>query len=240
MARREHPPVTSLGWQRLTVRGGLLLIAVVATVQAPVRAAMSLTAVAPLGASVGGTVQITGTGFAPVAANNKVTLTSASGVSRVAIAQSIVVVNASTGLRRLAITVPTGLPVGAASIQVENTATGEIAGGASLAIIELTVSPPVSAARGTTGIPVRIVGSANTLFVAGRTSMVIGSGVSVTATQVLSASEVIATVAVTATAALGPRTDHGRVEQPNRASAGGLRSDRGATAKSRTGCRGRT
>ena len=84
--------------------------------EAPIRAAVALSAVAPLGASAGINVQITGTGFDPVAANNTVTLTPQGGAAVNLVAESITVLDATKGLRRIGITVPAGLPVGNAAV----------------------------------------------------------------------------------------------------------------------------
>ena len=65
--------------QRIRLCVGLLLLGVLTVLHAPLRAAIALSAVTPLGASAGVTVQITGSGFAPVAANNQVVLTPSSG-----------------------------------------------------------------------------------------------------------------------------------------------------------------
>ncbi len=185
---------------------GLLLLGVLTVLHAPLRAAIALNAVAPLGASAGVTVQITGSGFAPVAASNQVVLTPASGPAVTVNGSSIVVLDAAKDLRRLSIALPPGLPTGIASVQVRNTVSGELAGGRSLQVIDVGVTPPVSALRGSTGVPVRLLGSPNTAFVAGRTTVIVGSGVTVTATQVVSPTELVATVSVSASAPIGPRT----------------------------------
>lgn len=191
---------------RISTCVGLALLGVLTTFHAPLRAAIALIAVAPLGASAGVTVQITGSGFAPVAANNQVVITPPTGSPITVAGSSIVVVDAAKDVRRLVIILPAGVPTGNAAVQVRNTSTGEVAGGRSLQVIDVTVPQPVSALRGTTGVAVRMVGSANTAFLAGRTTVIFGSGVTVTATQVVSPAEVIATVSVSATAPLGART----------------------------------
>jgi len=97
-----------------------LAVSLTSPFEAPIRAAVALSAVAPLGASAGVNVQITGTGFDPVAANNTVTLTPQNGVAVNLVAESITVLDAAKGLRRIGITVPAGLPVGNAAILVRN------------------------------------------------------------------------------------------------------------------------
>ncbi len=184
----------------------MLLLGVLTVLHAPLRAAIALSAVAPLGASPGVTVQITGSGFAPVAASNQVVLTPSTGPAVTVSGSSIVVLDAAKDLRRLAITLPSGMPIGIATVQVRNTVSGELAGGRSLQVIDVSVAQPVSALRGSTGVPVRLVGSSNTAFVAGRTTVIIGSGVTVTATQVVSPTELVATVSVSASAPIGART----------------------------------
>ncbi len=171
-----------------------------------VRAAVALTAVAPLGASPGVSVQITGTGFDPVASNNTVTLTPQGGAAVSLVAETIATLDAATGLRRLGVTVPSGLPVGSAAVFVRNRSTNESAGGRTLQIITVTLPETNSAARGAQQVAVRITGSSNVQFVAGRTTPTFGAGITVASTQVLSPTSLIATVSVSATTALGPRT----------------------------------
>ncbi len=170
------------------------------------RAAVALTAVAPLGASAGVNVQITGTGFDPVASNNTVTLTPQSGAAVDLVAETIAVLDAAKGLRRIGITVPSGLAVGSAGVLVRNRTTNESAGGRTLQIIQITLPQTNSAARGAQQVAVRIDGSANVQFLAGRTTPTFGAGITVASTQVLSPTSAIATVSVSATTSLGPRT----------------------------------
>ena len=169
-------------------------------------AAVSLTAVAPLGASTGVVVQITGTGFDPVASNNTVTLTAPGGTSASLVGETIAVLDAVKGLRRLAVTMPAGLPIGSAAIVVTNTITKETAGGRTLQIVQIALPQTASGARGVAQLPVRVAGSPNVQFVAGRTTVSFGAGVTVKSVQLESATSLIATIAIAANAALGPRT----------------------------------
>ncbi len=168
-------------------------------------AAVSLTVVAPAGASVGVTVQITGTGFDPVASKNTVTLTPATGAPVTVVAETIATLDANKGLRRIGIKVPAGLAVGTAPIRVTNTTTKESAGGRSLEVIALSLPETRSGTRGAQQLAVRVNGSPNTQFVAGRTTVTFGAGITVTATQVTSPTSFVATISISPTAALGTR-----------------------------------
>ena len=168
-------------------------------------AAVSLTAVTPYGASAGVIVQITGNGFDSTAANNSVTLTPSSGPAATVVAETIATLDATKGLRRLGITVPAGLPIGPAAVRVVNTRTGESASGATLQIIAISLPEARSAARGARNLAVRVNGTVNVQFVAGRTTPSFGAGVTVTATQVTSPTSLLATVAISSTTPLGAR-----------------------------------
>ena len=202
MTRRRHP------WRAFPFTGCLLVILAVlaARFEAPLMAAVSLTAVAPLGASAGVVVQITGTGFDPVASNNRVTLTAPGGASASVVGETIAVLDAAKGIRRLGVTVPAGLPIGTAAIVVTNTTTNEAAGGRTLQIIDITLPQTASGPRGVPQLAVRVAGSPNVQFVSGRTTVSFGSGITVTSVQVESGTSLVATIAIAANAALGPRT----------------------------------
>ena len=109
-------------------------------------------------------------------------------------------------MRRIGFKVPAGLVVGSATVRVINTATGESASGATLQIVDISLPDAKGAARGTQALAVRVNGTANTQFVAGRTTVTFGAGVTVTGTQVLSATSLVATVTVSPTTPLGGRT----------------------------------
>jgi hypothetical protein len=180
-----------------------LMALMTAQLAPPLRAAVALSAVAPLGASAGINVQITGTGFDPIASNNTVTLTPSGGSVVTLVAETITVLDQAKGLRRLGITVPAGLPVGNAAVLVRNTRTNESAGGKTLQIVQITLPQTSSAVRGATGVQVRIDGSANVQFVAGRTTPTFGAGITVTSTQVLSPTSLVATISISASTSLG-------------------------------------
>jgi subtilisin family serine protease len=185
----------------------LVILAVLAArFEAPLMAAVSLTAVAPLGASAGVVVQITGTGFDPVASNNTVTLTVPGSASASVVGETIAVLDAAKGLRRLGITVPAGLAIGNAAIVVTNTITREAAGGRTLQIIDVTLPQTTTGTRGGPQLGVRVAGSSNVQFVSGRTTVSFGSGITVASVQVESATSLVATITIAANAALGPRT----------------------------------
>ncbi len=207
-----------------------MAVSLTAPFEAPIRAAVALSAVAPLGASAGINVQITGTGFDPVAANNTVTLTPQGGAAVNLVAESITVLDATKGLRRIGITVPAGLQVGNAAILVRNRTTNESAGGKTLQIVQITLPQTSTAIRGASSIPVRIDGSSNVLFVAGRTTPTFGAGVTVTSTQVLSATSLVATVSVSPSAVLGRAHGQHRDEHPDHAGGCGLHRHRSEPA----------
>jgi len=169
-------------------------------------AAVSLTAVTPYGASVGVTVQITGTGFDPTASHNSVTFTPASGSAVTVVADAVATLDSTKGLRRLSVKVPSGLAVGNATVRVVNTTTGESAAGASIQIVAIALPDVSSGARGVQGLDVRVNGTSNMQFVQGRTTVTFGPGVTVTSTQVTSPTSLIATVSVSSTTPIGART----------------------------------
>jgi RHS repeat-associated protein len=176
-----------------------------ATVVPSGTAAASVTAVTPYGASAGVSVQITGTGFDPASANNSVTLTPATGAAVTLTAETIATLDASKGLRRLGIRVPAGFPIGPASVRVTNQTTGHSAYGATLQVIAISLPETRSAARGAQNVAVRIAGTSNVQFVAGRTTVMFGAGVTVTGVQVTSPTSLLATVSIGPTTPLGLR-----------------------------------
>jgi hypothetical protein len=165
----------------------------------------TLAAVSPMGASPSVAVSITGTGFNATAANNVVTFIPASGSAVTTAATAVTTLSAATGLRRLTVTVPAGLPIGTAALRVLNTPTGETSAGRSLEVIEISLLGVSSAAVGASNVNVRITGSPNTAFAAGSTRATFGAGVTVNSTAVESANSLVANVSVSPTAAVGAR-----------------------------------
>ena len=164
----------------------------------------SLAAVSPLGASVGISVGITGTGFDPAPANNRVTFLSPLG----AVSATAATVGApdAAGLRRLTLIVPPGVGVGTTALSVTNTVTGEVSQGKSIEIIAISLPGTAVAAPGATGVQVRIEGSANTKFVAGTTRAAFsGTGITVSSTNVESATSLVATINIASNAATTAR-----------------------------------
>src|SRR5262249_4998385 len=78
--------------------------------------------------------------------------------------------------------------------------------GATLQVIAISLPATRSAARGAQQVTVRIAGTSNTQFVAGRTTPSFGAGVTVTAVQVTSPTSLVATVSISPTTPLGART----------------------------------
>ena len=164
----------------------------------------ALTAVSPSGASPAVTINITGTGFDPVAANNEVTFLPAAGPAVTARGTTIALLSAATGSRRLGVVVPAGLAAGRAALRVTNLTTNEVSEGVSIDIIGLRLPDVSSAARGAATIPVRIEGI-NTGFVAGTTRAAFGAGITVHSTTVHSATSLTASISIASTSAPGPR-----------------------------------
>ncbi len=185
--------------------GVLVAVCAMAVGHAPLRAQGGLTSIAPAGATGGVTIQITGVGFAPSASDNAVIFTPATGPQVTVAGTSIVVVNATTDTRRLAVVVPEGLAAGTAAVQVRNTLTGTVAGGRMLEVIALSIPEPVTVVRGSDGVIVPVRGSPNAQL-GGRTTVTAGAGVTVSKVTVVSPTELSLTVNVAATAEVGPRT----------------------------------
>ncbi len=165
----------------------------------------TLSALGPMGASPSVALSITGTGFNTTASSNQVTFTSTSGPSVTVAATAVTTLSAATGLRRLTVTLPAGLPIGSAAVRVVDTATGEVSAGRSLEVIDISLPNQTSASVGANNLNVRIVGSPNTAFVAGSTRATFGAGVTVNATTVESANSLIANISVASTATVGTR-----------------------------------
>jgi PKD repeat protein len=181
-----------------------LLLALLAWAAGDRLRAGELGSVAPMGATPGVAIQITGTGFDPTAANNEVTFT-LPGASASVLGTAITTLDATRGLRRLRVTVPP-LPVGRAALRVRNLVTGETSEGLGFEILALAPPEPAAAPLGASGLTVRLVGSPNTRFEAGNTRAAFGAGITVVQTLVESPTVAVATIAVATTAALGPRT----------------------------------
>jgi hypothetical protein len=190
--------------------GAALAIAVAAlappAIEGPLLAAISLTSVAPLGASSGVTIQIIGTGFDPLADRNLVRFTPQGGATTQVVAESIAILDAAKGLRRIGVRVPDGLPVGSTQVQVRNQTTGELSLPRPFDVVRVSLPEVTSATPGAQQVAVRISGSPNLQLVAGRSTATFGAGITVSAVQVLAPSSAIATISIAPTAAPGPRT----------------------------------
>ena len=210
MATRTRPSRQSHSSVRRAAIVALATCALVLTLprgqDARLLAAVSLTAVTPYGASAGVTLQITGTGFDPTAPNNSVTFTPSSGSAVTVVADAVATLDPSRGLRRLGVKVPAGLAIGTTAVRVVNTMTGESASGQTIQIIAISLPDVNGGARGAQNLDVRVNGTSNVQFVAGKTTVTFGSGVTGTATQILSPTSLVATVSVSSTTPLGGRT----------------------------------
>ena len=204
MPRRRciHPCRIPRAW---LVTGAAILCATLTGLGHP-RAAGSLATVSPSGASPAVTINITGTGFDTTAANNEVAFIPATGSGVTVRGSSIVLINAGTGTRRLAVTVPPGLPAGRVALRVTNLTTQEISEGLSIDIVGIGLHSVSSAPRGSSNLSVRMTGTSNSRFVAGSSRAAFGAGITVHSTTVESATSLVASISVAGTAALGPRT----------------------------------
>src|SRR4051812_10624032 len=88
----RHPGSRNVATRRLSLIAALscaLVLWLSPVEQTRLLAAVSVTTVTPNGASAGVTLQITGTGFDPTAANNSVTLTPSTGAAVTLVAEAI-------------------------------------------------------------------------------------------------------------------------------------------------------
>ncbi|MGB2715172.1 MAG: putative Ig domain-containing protein [Vicinamibacterales bacterium] len=191
----------------LAPRARSLLTAFVAAATLAVGTAIlgagNLASVSPTGASSGVPLAINGTGFNTTASQNEVTFTHVSGVTATAVPSRVVT---GTGVLRLTVTVPSGLPVGRADLRVLNRATGEVSQGLWIEVLDFSLTGITAAPRGGSSVAVAIQGSPNSKFVAGSTRAVFGAGVTVHSTTVTSATTLVASISVAETATLGPRS----------------------------------
>jgi hypothetical protein len=183
------------------------LLATVALIAAVFQSASagSLSSAAPRGISSLLPLHITGTGFNQSASKNVVSFLRGSDVVGTARGTSVANVNGQPGVRRLDVTVPTGLPIGTTGLRVLNETTGETSAGASVEIIAISLPDIVSATRGNT-VTVQIRGTANVLFVAGATTVSFGAGVTVKSVTVQSATSLVASISIDKKASVGPRS----------------------------------
>ena len=205
-ANTVSPVPAPIGAAVRTRRGrGLFLALALIALAIQHTSAGALSSVSPGGATPGVTLTITGTGFNTTAANNLVTFTPSSGAPLSASAKTVATIDAASGLRRLTVVVPDGLPIGTTALTVTNTATGDIGQGASFELISLTVSGTTTASPGSTGVQIAVQGSPNAAFIAGNTKVAFGAGVTLTALTIDSATLLHATLSIASSAALGPR-----------------------------------
>lgn len=165
----------------------------------------SLSVITPLAASADVTVNVTGTGFAPTAADNTVTFTHvATGATTTAVPTAISVVSPTTDVRRVSVRLPQGILVGRTAVRVTNTLTGEISEGVSFEVIEIGLPEVTSGPLGSQNLRVRVQASPNTQFVNGARAA-FGAGITVVSTAFISATTLEATINISATATPGVR-----------------------------------
>ena len=117
---------------------------------------------------------------------------------------AIAVVDAAKNVRRLTVRVPTELPPGPAAVVVLNKSTQEAIGGLTLAVVALSLPETAAGQRGAINLRVRILGSPNSRFGTGSRAN-FGAGITVVSTTIESATSAVATINITAAAALGSR-----------------------------------
>lgn len=166
----------------------------------------ALTTVSPSGASPSVTINISGTGFDATASNNEVAFVPATGSVVTARGSSIVMVNAGTGTRRVSVAVPAGLQTGRVALRVTNLLTNETIEGLSIDIVGIGLNDVSSAPRGSSNLSVRITGTSNSRFATGSSRAAFGAGITVHSTTVESATSLVASISVAATASLGARS----------------------------------
>lgn len=164
----------------------------------------TLSAVSPSGASANVIILVTGDTFDSTAANNEVTFQPAAGSAATATALSVTTLDSTRNLKRLAVRVPQGLPLGPAAIKVVNKASGAVSDGLSIEIIEISLPETASAPVGATGVGVRIQGSPNVQFPSSP-RVVFGPGITVTSVVVESATSLTAVLSISTSASTGPR-----------------------------------
>ncbi len=166
----------------------------------------SLSSVTPSGASSLVTIYINGTGFNTTAGNNEVAFTSTTGGTITVVPTAVTTIDSTIGLRRLTVKVPESTPVGRAALSVRNKVNQELSSGISVEILEISLSAVTSATVGSANLNVRIIGSANCQFIAGKTRAAFGTGVTVNSTTVESTNSLVANITISSTAAIGSRS----------------------------------
>src|SRR5262245_24810367 len=128
------------------------LLAASAAVLLPMVGAGSFVSIAPAGVSAGQSIVITGSGFDPIATDNLVSFTPASGPAVTVAASEVATLDAASAMRRLAVTVPATLPIGTVTVRVSNASGTEMADARALDIVSLQLPEVVSGLRGANGI----------------------------------------------------------------------------------------
>jgi hypothetical protein len=164
-----------------------------------------ITSVVPAAVSADVTVRITGEGFAATASGNEVLFTPVSGApAATGVVTAVSALDPTGTLRRITVLVPRGLPLGRAAISVRNTSTGQVASGGSVEIVALEATPVTLAPGQTRDVLVVLRGAWS--FDAASTRVTLGSGITVNRVTVAEPARLVATVTVSATAAVGART----------------------------------
>src|SRR5262249_2005289 len=141
------------------------------------------------GVSAGLAITITGVGFDPIAANNRVTFAPAAGPAFAAAATSIETLDSASGTQRLTVTVPSEVPTGTVTVRVASGS--DVSEPRALEIVALSLPETRSASPGDQGVAVRIAGSPNTRFGPG-TRITLGAGIAVRTTTVESPTTLLA------------------------------------------------
>ncbi len=202
-ARTRILPVLSVG--RVLRPWSLAIVAALIAWSPVVGQAGTVISVETTGVSAGAVFSVTATGFDANAANHSVTFVPAAGSPVTVAASSSTVIDAARGIRRLSLRVPDGVPVGVASVRIVNTITSDITDVSGIQILALSAPEPSGAAAGAAGVAVRVRAQGAAAFTSGQVRVTFGAGVTVRTLAVLSATELIATIDVSAAAVPGAR-----------------------------------
>ena len=184
---------------RVLVASCLWPAAAIAQAQAPV-----VSSVSPSVVSVDVSLRITGTGLGATVAANEVTIAPSSGAPVPAAVTAVSAADASGTIRRVTVKVPGGLPLGRASITIRNTVTGLASAPASLEIVSIAAGTTMVTVGTTIDLPITLQGSA--AFDPSSNRVTPGTGITVNRVTVQSPTQLLASVTVSPTAPLGPRT----------------------------------
>ncbi len=157
--------------------------------------------------STGALFSVTASGLSTTTANNLFTFTPVSGGDSVSLPPtSNSVVDASRGVRRISVRVPTSLPVDQTSVTITNTENGQFV---TTLIYVVSISLDITSARVGDVLNVRITKTgdpASAPFVQGQTRVTLGAGITILSVTVESPTSLLASVTVSSVATPAFRT----------------------------------